>query len=471
MKNKYLRALMSFVIIGSMAVSLMACGEQTDEEVVQIDSMEAEESLGISFDLIGGKDVMPIAGYNGPSNFGYSYDGQNVPELATEEVVKLLADCGVNVIISNNIAWNENYEEVKNLLDWGEQHKVGMLVKRTALKGNSTSRVNEMLAEFINHPACCGLYLVDEPGGTTYFPDGGNGGVFADHQEISRMLADELDIFYYCNLIKVTSLSQKSAYEQYIQEYIDVMHPQFLSYDYYPFDHDTRNDRPRYFWNLAIIREYALKNNLPFWNFVQAGIIVQNDERTLTLSEGEHDWGVNMSLAFGAQGIEYFPLIQPTEFSYRMSADGKDMIFDFSSRGLIGAWGNINYPYYYAQDMNKQVAEVDDVLMNAVSKGVIAAGEQATADSKEAGDTILKGTSWRELKDVHGDAMVGCFNYQGKTALYVVNYDTEYAQDITLDFYDTYKIRVSHLAETEYMETDCLTIPMEAGDGALIVFE
>ena len=83
----------------------------------------------------------------------------------------------------------------------------------------------------------------------------------------------------------------------------------------------------------------------------------------------------------------------------------------------------------------------------------------------------MDGTSWRELKDISGETMVGCFNYLGKSAFYVVNYDTEYAQKITLDFYDSYNMRVVQKAETSYVNTNSLTLQVHAGDGVLIVIE
>ena len=53
----------------------------------------------------------------------------------------------------------------------------------------------------------------------------------------------------------------------------------------------------------------------------------------------------------------------------------------------------------------------------------------------------------------------------------MVNYDTEYAQNITLDFYDNYDMRVIQKGETSYVDTDCLTLTMGAGEGVLIVIE
>jgi hypothetical protein len=67
--------------------------------------------------------------------------------------------------------------------------------------------------------------------------------------------------------------------------------------------------------------------------------------------------------------------------------------------------------------------------------------------------------------------MIGCFNYQGKSAYYVVNYDNEYAQKVTLEFWDNYDMKVIQNAETEYVNTDNLKLTMEAGEGVLIVME
>ena len=173
-----------------------------------------------------------------------------------------------------------------------------------------------------------------------------------------------------------------------------------------------------------------------------------------------------MALVFGAKGIEYFPLIQPHYYAFAESTE-----FDFERNGIFGAWGNKTQWYYYAQDINKQIAAVDEVLMNSVNKGVIASGKQAVSDTSYAETAIMEGTSWRELESIDGDALVGCFNYQGKTALYVLNYSYEYAQKINLNFNGNYKFTVVQNGETSHYKGNDITLDMFAGDGALVVFE
>lgn len=108
--------------------------------------------------------------------------------------------------------------------------------------------------------------------------------------------------------------------------------------------------------------------------------------------------------------------------------------------------------------------------MNSVNKGILAVGT-AKKDCGDARDAVIKGNSWRELASVDGDTMVGCFNYQGKTALYVVNYDTEYAQKINLTFHDSYKMQMVQNGEKKLIKAENLTLDMKAGEGVLLVIE
>ena len=62
-------------------------------------------------------------------------------------------------------------------------------------------------------------------------------------------------------------------------------------------------------------------------------------------SEGEMLFDVNISLAYGAKAIQYFPLIQPQYYANQTGGT-----YDFENRNaLIGADGNLTRWYYYAQ--------------------------------------------------------------------------------------------------------------------------
>ena len=176
-------------------------------------------------------------------------------------------------------------------------------------------------------------------------------------------------------------------------------------------------------------------------------------------------WSANTSLAYGAKGLQYFPVLQPSHFAY---AETNRM--DFQRNGILGAWGNKTQWWYYAQNINKQVAAIDEVLMNSVNEGVIVTGEQAGLDTKGL-QFIMDTTSWRELESVEGNTMIGCFNYHGKSALYVVNYETEYAQKVTLNLQGSYNLSITQSGENSKVKTSTLTLDMQPGDGVLVVFE
>ena len=167
----------------------------------------------------------------------------------------------------------------------------------------------------------------------------------------------------------------------------------------------------------------------------------------------------------GAQGIQWFPVLQPYQFT--LAENGT---WDFERNGLIGAIGNKNQWYYYAQKINKHIAAIDQVLMNSVSKGVIISGQQAKEDMELTSCVIESGT-FNQFQSITGEAMVGCFNYNGKTALYVVNYSYEYAQKLTLKFDGTQNIRKIQNAEESFVKGSSLTLDMAAGEGILLVLE
>ena len=179
---------------------------------------------------------------------------------------------------------------------------------------------------------------------------------------------------------------------------------------------------------------------------------------------------VGTQLAFGSKGIQYFTLFQPTYFAPVKDENGTVSDYDFDRNGLIGADGTTTKWFDYAKAMNAQIEAVDVVLMNSMNKGVIVTGSEAR-EHMGTSQYLMEGTSWRELAGVEGNTFIGCFNYKGNTALYVVNYDLEKEQTITLNLADTYRVTVIENAEKESMLTDRIVLEFSAGNHALVVFD
>ena len=482
MKNRKLWVRIgSVALLASMLLSATGCGKEESvisiiptkkEEAVTIEPMEQEEVYTLGFDALGGDEVMPIAGYYGPIEGFYSFDGQSLPDYITDEMFQKIADCGVNLLHSAHVDYAYYPKASKKVLDLGEKYNLGVCVWDSQIM-NTTSplslkAMDEKLNEYRDHPAFCGVYVVDEPGSDDYMQGQGEQHSIKAFAPIFQNLK-QLDTFGYGNLFPVWQNDKYDEYELYVDEWCSKAQPMYLSFDIYPFDEGIGS--VYYFNNLDVIRRYAEKYELPFWCYIQAGgqwvttVGERVESKPYYPTEGQLLWNVNTSLAYGTKGIQYFPLIQPYYYAFAESVD-----VDSHRNGLIGLMGNKTQWWYYAQRANKQIAAIDEVLMKSVNKGVIVSGKQAAEDTKGLG-AIMEGTEWRELKGVEGDAMIGCFNYQGKTALYVVNYDWDYAQKITLNLQDTYKLSITQEAEESKVETNKLILDLKAGEGALVVFD
>jgi hypothetical protein len=238
------------------------------------------------------------------------------------------------------------------------------------------------------------------------------------------------------------------------------------------------------FEGLARYTELSKENNVPFWRMMQAGgqwndAAAWIDSVTPYQNEAELLFDVNIALAYGAKAIQYFTLVQPMHFSYATGGT-----YDYERNGLIGANGNITRWYYYAQRANKQVQAVDHVLMKSAHEKIIVHGPKATeiiienAKDEETGE-LLVGKDWvttnqkyKELIGVEGDdCVVGCFDYNGGTALYVVNYSRLSKADVLVKFDKKYKYNVIQRATEADIVGTSIPLTLDKGEGALIVLE
>lgn len=477
-----------FKKIVSMGLAIIACATQisgcvqmTQNETVEIAPMEAEESVAVSYDIIGGKDVMPFGTQWGPYvDTTISEDGQMPPYMITDEMWKDLADMGINLLFHNADDYAKNQQVIQDALDLSAKYNMAYYVtdskvREMILNGTDTlENVTKRMSEYMNHPAFGGYHLIDEAKTMYYFSEHPDYKLLDNFKNIGPMLNQDLESMPYHQVYPtLNDPNDRERYIQYVEEFCEVMQPQYLAMNKYPLVKPYSDAIDMLFFDIAVVRDNAMKNGIPWWAYFGAGSQWNDGGDRFNTDgyypeEGAYDWHINVCLAFGMQGIIIFPGVQPYHFAYSI-----DPTMDFERNGCIGVMGNKNRWYYYTQDIARHVRAVDEVLMNAVNKGVIVSGDKANEDVKYAKEfeCIIDGDSWRELKSVSGDAMVGCFNYQGKTALYVANYDREYAQDIKLTFRDTYNVTMIQNAEASYIRTSELTLKMLAGDGVLLIFE
>ncbi len=433
------------------------------------------------------ENVMPIAGYSGPRRTsdknGKTYDYMN------DETYQLIKDMGINLIsytTSQYLTDEEKKAEILEGLAFAEKYGLGVYVRdgRLGSKDNTPDwKLSQFISVFAQYSSFKGFAVIDEPYteyyGNKYWVQSGTAKL-EDYDEISSNVNGYTNLIGYVNLNPMRESlggdDYREDYERYLEDYIEMYDARVLSFDCYPFDADTTF--ASYFDTLSVIRTNAIEHNLPFWTHIQAGTnwngnVNNGIAATVnnTPTEGELLWNVNTSLAYGATGIQYFPLIQPPFFAYTKGTfSWSPITYDFERNGLIGANGVANKWYYYAQKANRQIAAVDEVLMNAESLDILAVGTTAQSDTGIT-KTTYKGLASQNAINASNGAIVGVFDYWGKTAFYVVNYDTQNLQDITLNFDGTkeYSI-ISATQETKITGQTC-ALNLEAGGAALVVVE
>ena len=160
-----------------------------------------------------------------------------------------------------------------------------------------TRELDELIARVRNHPAVYAYYLWDEPNASR-FPFFGR---FVAHL---RKLDPTRPTFVNLYPLVADPAGQlgTATYEEHVRQFVDIVKPDVLCYDYYPFM--ARGDALSYFLNLMIIREAALAAGVPFINVTQA--IAHEDMGYRWPTEHEMRWLAYTTLAYGGQGICWY---------------------------------------------------------------------------------------------------------------------------------------------------------------------
>jgi hypothetical protein len=156
------------------------------------------------------------------------------------------------------------------------------------------------------------------------------------------------------------------TYAEYLDLYLKVVRPPLLSFDHYPLLTQDRLTSD-YFANWAAIRSRALKNGIPSWILIQSvgfeGTII-SPARRKPRELGELFWQVNVSLAFGAKGIQYFTYWTP-------SSDPPSIQF---TDALVSKTGRLTQLYYDAQEVNEYLKVIGKELLPFTSEAVMHTG-------------------------------------------------------------------------------------------------
>ena len=244
------------------------------------------------------------------------------------------------------------------------------------------------------------------------------------------------------------------TYDEHVRRFCEEVGVDVLSMDHYPFMKPGADTRDRYCENLAVMRKYALKHDIPFWNFFNTMPFGSHFDPT----EAQLRWQVYTSIAYGAKGVLYFCYWTPRGGEFPKGG------------AIITAEGRKTRHYEQAKRINRGVKNLGPTLMQASSTAVV----RIRPDDDPAalvGETPVKNLT-------KGDYLLGVFKLaDGRRAVLLNNYAFAYTAWPTVEFdVPTDQVReISKETGKEIPVTDDspdmegLQLSLDSGEGRLFI--
>jgi hypothetical protein len=203
-------------------------------------------------------------------------------------------------------------------------------------------------------------------------------------------------------------------YETYLNEYMRICQPPFLSVDVYALNEKTELDENSMYTNLSAMRKTALNNNIPFWNIVTGGHLSYNSPYP---SPEMYSIQIYSTLAYGGRGIGYFTYY---EYSWPWCdgavCDTRVPVID----------GRRTESWNFMRDVNMQIHALAPVYCTLKSVNVVHAGNVPKDGQGIASSLYLKSAS-------AGNLIVGEFvDPDENPYLMVVNKDLRNSVQVNL---------------------------------------
>ena len=217
-----------------------------------------------------------------------------------------------------------------------------------------------------------------------------------------------------------------TSYENYVTEYVRQVGLGMLSFDYYPVRLRADNGeiylRQDYFKNLEVVAKMAKYYGMPFWSFahsVASGCSVPNESYP-SPTDAHLRVQVFMSLAYGAQGMQYYTYACPNPYT---DMNYHDAPIDWD--------GNKTYVWYIVRDINADIHAMTDVFLGAeLVQAAYTHAETPVGCMRLTPDMLPKGVT-SVTSDGQGVAVTLLQN-GNKLYMMIVNPDIDHDQNVTI---------------------------------------
>ncbi|MBQ4268900.1 MAG: hypothetical protein IJB97_04540 [Clostridia bacterium] len=475
------KRIISLLCAFTAAFGMVGCGSQVKKAAVRTPLPVHKYTFGMLEE-----DEMPVVTFGGPIN-GYIKDGYKPDSMITDDVFRYYKEAGINGIVGTaNWVNGDNLDEVTKILGYTEKYGINYVTFDTSLvhfrskpvPSLDDKKIQDRLAFYEQYESFAGIYCqdeakyqwLDELGRTHQF-------VFDYNEKYGTNLIPYSNMHPYWpenqyDLYSEIPNDKSCDYEQMIRQFCEKGKLPYLSYDRYSLL-GTKNDEigsidQLWFANLALVRGWAQEYEIPFWVCLQVGGFWDYYKCP---TESEFLWLVNSALACGAKGIEYFPGAHPTSEDYLQAAQG--------DLGIVAYDGRKTQYYYYSKRATEQIQATQKYLMNAASVGIMASPDNSPDQNisntflyemDEDYTFLIK--NFRELRSASNNALVGCFDYQGKTMLYVMNNSLESdVEKVSLNFDGNYGFDVIQRGISRTATGKTLSLNLRGGEAALVLLK
>lgn len=249
----------------------------------------------------------------------------------------------------NCIRQTLDYKDMDSLMTLASEY--GLYVTASMPDVRDSLKISKVVERYGSNPYFWGLNIIDEPS--------------ADKFQSVRNITKRLDANDpaqnpFVNLFPAVGAKQMGApdYRTYVEEFVRIVNPPYISYDAYPISYDKDNKITvwkDYFYTLEIIRDVADKSNRPFW-----GYILVNKHWSYPKPTREYiRYQVFTNLAYGAQGLSYFTYLHP---DYDVKGEYSDSPIDRQGR-RTDTW-------YAVRDVNREVKNLEKVFLGSTVEEV-----------------------------------------------------------------------------------------------------
>ena len=403
------------------------------------------------------------------------WDGIPFEYYSEERMVEAI-ECGFNLIQGGKVG---GYKEDKpqhmsydvptsqKALEVSEKYGVKYMVfdirMKNLVESNPTDEeidetVRAVCEDFKNYSALHSYLVKDEPD-VSYFP----------------RLRKIVDAFHkydpdhppYINLLPnyaPASMHGCPTYEEYVEQFIEAVHPDILCYDHY---HLTQTNRPQdallnvnsefeaqvysaslnrseregFYENLEIIRRQGLKNNIPYMLIVL--LVEHGPYRYLTRAELYFE--VWQTLAYGCSTLSYYNYwALPACRNYK--------------NAIISHDGKKCQHYWDVKEINKNIEAIGNCIVNTKSEAVFHVG------GKNEKEGVVPFEPHMGIDNITGgDLTVGFF--EDKTVV-IANKDFDNPADVTLK--TDRALEIFDVESERFVPLESKQLKINAGEGVYL---